>query len=226
MKSTLKEILYITFLLTLFFQTRWLNAQQNFDVKPKYTTTMVPQPKKNIEKPKSVPSVSIKKSNLEIDSLQTVIDQYKTDYTAALRLTKSKDSLLTEMDQKILQLQNSNNDYARKLSSYKGENLKLDQSNRILIIFNSIVGVLLLSTLVWFLRNIAKKKPANNTPVTPSYEMTSTAEQATLAAAKTNHQYFENKLEQLEKLGKLKERGILTDEEFNKQKQQVLGSNL
>jgi hypothetical protein len=169
-------------------------------------------------KPESKPRIwinpAIKKMQAQIDSLNTVISEYKSSYEKSSLQNKVKDSFMEEMNQKMLVLQNQNNDLQRKLSNYKGENLKLDQSNRILIIFNSIVGVLLLSTLIWFLRNIGKKKSAEKNKSDTTSVIA--AEVKPPLPQKNEHQYFESKLEQLEKLGKLKE--------FARQKQQILGN--
>jgi hypothetical protein len=106
----------------------------------------------------------------------------------------------------------------KRIEGYRGENLKLDQSNRILIIFNSVVGLLLLVTLVWFLRNIGKKKgrkPAGD-PVR--------ANGSTGETGPAGFLLLEQKLVQLERLSKLKDQGALTEDEFQRHKQQVLGN--
>ena len=110
-------------------------------------------------------------------------------------------------------------DYRKKLeaniSSFKGENLKLNQSNRILIVFNSLVAVLLLVTLFYFLRRMGKRKPSGSS---------ATAQE--LAAGGSGpivFTSFEDKLQHLERLGMLKEKGLLSEEEFLIEKQRVLG---
>lgn len=181
------------------------------------------QVKKEAVKP--VAPVTYKtKSEKEIDSLHTVIETSRAANEKLSAINNEKESIIGDKDDQIAKLKSVNDDLTRRLSSYKGENLKLDQSNRILIIFNTIVGILLLSTLVWFLRNISRRK-ASEKIKTGSQADVATADINPSGFAKTGNQYFESKLEQLEKLGKLKEKGILNDDEFNKQKQQVLGSN-
>ncbi|HKR05228.1 MAG TPA: SHOCT domain-containing protein [Bacteroidia bacterium] len=168
--------------------------------------------------------VSLTKAEAEIDSLNNVIVQIKEGYEKALKINQGKDSLIDELDGKILKTQQVNNDLERKLAGYKGDNLKLDQSNRILIIFNAIVGVLLLTTLIWFLRNIGRKKSPGTSKPAPFNESSSSSNLKTPTSSKNDHQYFDLKLEQLEKLGALKEKGVLNEEEFNRQKQQILGN--
>jgi septal ring factor EnvC (AmiA/AmiB activator) len=180
------------------------------------------QPKTNTNAKPAAAGKNIKKMEAEIDSLNGVITEYKTAYANAVAHYKQSDSIINSLDEKLSKLEHSNNDLQKKLSNFKGENLKLDQSNRILIIFNSIVGILLFSSLIWFLRNMGKKKAASQTSIHSSNGLAS-ANESPVAVA--NPQYFDSKLEQLEKLGKLRERGILNEEEFNRQKQQVLNSN-
>lgn len=181
------------------------------------------QVKKEAVKP-VVPVTYKTKSEKEIDSLHTVIETSRAANEKLSAINNEKESIIGDKEDQISKLKSVNDDLTRRLSSYKGENLKLDQSNRILIIFNTIVGILLLSTLVWFLRNISRRK-ASEKIKTVSRDDVAAAEISSSGFTKTGNQYFESKLEQLEKLGKLKEKGILNDEEFNKQKQQVLGSN-
>jgi putative oligomerization/nucleic acid binding protein len=180
------------------------------------------QVKDSNSKPKTTSS-ALSKAQADIDSLNIVISQVKASYENAVRINKGKDSLVDEMDAKILNMQNINNDLERKLSTYKGDNLKLDQSNRILIIFNAIVGVLLLTTLIWFLRNIGRKKAPDKTKTVSVIETAAPSNRKTPAPTNDN-EYFDTKLEQLEKLGVLRDKGILNEEEFNRQKQQILGN--
>ncbi|MEP7171122.1 MAG: SHOCT domain-containing protein [Bacteroidota bacterium] len=173
-------------------------------------------------KPKT--SSALTKAEAEIDSLNIVITHAKENYDRVAKINKGKDSLIDELDARTLKTQALNNVLVKKLSDYKGDNLKLDQSNRILIIFNAIVGVLLLTTLIWFLRNIGRKKSPEKNKLVSKDENSPPLNIKSQASAKNDHQYFDIKLNQLEKLGVLKAKGILNDEEFNRQKQQILGS--
>ena len=79
-------------------------------------------------------------------------------------------------------------------------------------------GLLLLVTLVWFLRNIGKKKarkPAGDT----AHANGSPGE-----TGPAGFQLLEQKLVQLERLSRLKDQGALTEDEFQRHKQQVLGN--
>lgn len=194
---------------------------QNFPVEPKSKTVLIPK--------KSKPASSRKSTDKEIiDSLNAVIVSFH-EATAVLKAdVAGKDSAIGLLNDKAVQQEGTIKNLGTKLDTYKGQNLKLDQSNRILIVFNSIVGVLLLSTLVWFLRNINRKK----TKQTAAFQNISTTEindtpppvqQGTVSSP--GFQSLQNKLEQLERLSKLKEKGILNDDELNRQKQLILGNN-
>ncbi|MFI5218402.1 MAG: SHOCT domain-containing protein [Bacteroidia bacterium] len=156
-----------------------------------------------------------------IDSLSNDIITYRADWEKAQSIIQSRDSALAETKLQMLKMQAAVNDLQANNSEVINRNRKLDQSNRILIIFNSVVGILLLTTLIWFLRNIGRKKSPKPKPVIP-FESTSTTVLNPPPPSQNNHLHFENKLQQLERLGKLKEKGILNDEEFNFQKQQIL----
>ena len=158
-----------------------------------------------------------------IDSLDKTVVEFRDEWEKSQEIIRQRDSSISEMDLQIQKMQASINKLHSSNSEVTSQNLKLDQSNRILIIFNSVVGVLLLSTLVWFLRNIGRKKTPRPKPATP-FEATSTTVINPVPTSQNNHFHFENKLQQLERLGKLKEKGVLNDEEFNFQKQQILRS--
>lgn len=155
-----------------------------------------------------------------IDSLEAI----NVDLTAKLR---TSDSLLdveklttAELRDQVLVLE----EYKKKLEATKtdveDENLKLNQSNRILIIFNSVVAVLLVITLVFVIRRAGRKTLSVHTAIKPEENRSSPGNPST---ASNKFASFEDKLAQLEKLGSLKEKGILSDEEFQSEKQRILG---
>ncbi|MBL7929378.1 MAG: SHOCT domain-containing protein [Bacteroidia bacterium] len=165
--------------------------------------------------PGYVPLNQLKKAQSETDSLTLVTISQQTQITALNKKIENRDVTITALDSLANKQKAEIAELTKELETYRGQNLKLDQSNRILIIFNSIVGFLLLVTLVWFVRNLGKKKSKSNFEAAPSGSKT--------AASPSGIRNVESKLEQLERLSKLREKGILTEEEFNFQKQQVLG---
>lgn len=127
-----------------------------------------------------------------------------------LEAEKAETSLLREENAAITK---HRKELETNVSTFQGENLKLNQSNRILIIFNSFVAVLLIVTLVFYLRKMNRKTGVET--VAPGKPVSNHA-----AAV---HASFEDKLQQLERLGKLREKGYLSDEEFLAEKNQILG---
>lgn len=166
--------------------------------------------------PGYVPLSQLKKAENEIDSLAMVTLSQQTQINSLNKKIESRDATIAGLDSIVAIQKAEISELNRELENYRGHNLKLDQSNRILIIFNSIVGFLLLVTLVWFVRNLGRKKSKNNptTSLLPGNNAVSSS---------SGIRNIESKLEQLERLSKLREKGILTEEEFNFQKQQVLG---
>jgi hypothetical protein len=85
-----------------------------------------------------------------------------------------------------------------------GDNLQSSHTNSILFIFNIIVGILLLVAIIWmFLR---KKSDVNRFTTNESITEKS-----------------DNRFARIEKLGNLRDKGLLTEEEFIFQKRQILG---
>jgi ABC-type multidrug transport system fused ATPase/permease subunit len=163
--------------------------------------------------PGYVPASLMKKAQQANDSLAQIITDLQLQIASLNKSIHEKnenisrlDSTLSERNKRIVELN-------KQLEEYYGHNLQLSHSNRILIVFNSIVGFLLLVTLIWFVRYLGRKKPvASIKPVTPSGN-------SQPAALRT----IESKLEQLERLSNLRDKGVLSEEEFNNQKQQILG---
>ncbi|GEM_PF-2002989 len=212
-------------LVPVLLMTLWIPlsalAQQNFYVEPKKKQAMLPAQSSRSS------AANISKSVRDrfifiIDSLQTYAAQLDSAYGFSVMEHRAKDSIITSLQAQMQSLQSRINDSEIKMAGYKGENLKLDQSNRILIIFNSVVGVLLLLTLVWYLRNMGKKKSVRKAPAENAIPVDTSAQQTT-GNATPNFGFLDHKLDQLERLNKLKNSGAITEEEFNRHKQDVLG---
>jgi len=149
-----------------------------------------------------------------IDSLDRVLVNRNATIIKADSLLQSEKATSNDLRDQLITLDEMRKKLEANVNTYQGENLKLNQSNRILVIFNSFVAVLLIVTLVFYLRKINKKaapEPANN------------GETQTRKATVSVHASFEDKLQQLERLGKLREKGLLSDDEFLFEKNQVLG---
>ncbi|HPA31760.1 MAG TPA: SHOCT domain-containing protein, partial [Bacteroidia bacterium] len=124
------------------------------------------------------------------------------------------------------------------------DNKALSEKNIVLIVFNSLVAVGLILSLFFLLRKPVAKKMLLNTPDSEKplakVEQSRVAQQVPVARPvevkpepvikvspegilSASHDALDFKLDQIEKLARLKEKGYLTDEEFNVQKRQILG---
>jgi len=107
---------------------------------------------------------------------------------------------------------------------YKSENLQLDKTNKILIIFNCLGALLLLLSLVYIMsgRNKSKSNKAviNTEASTPNPTTTILAAQTT--EANGSDFSVEDRLIQIERLARLREGGLLTTHEFEKEKERIL----
>ena len=149
-----------------------------------------------------------------IDSLQQVIEGHYIRIDTLDSLLEAEMQTSEDLREQVIRI----DDYRKKLedniNTFKSENLKLNQSNRILIVFNSLVAVLLIISLVFFIRKIGRKKSTvnaltNNIPGKGTDKLKFTN--------------FDDKLQQLERLGKLREKALLSEEEFLIEKQRILG---
>jgi hypothetical protein len=161
------------------------------------------------------------------------------------------DAQLKAKSQSINELLNKNDSIgiAYKASLAKQEKLIIDfknseDKNLLLIFFNSILLMVLIGVLAYVLRKPKKKvyvqqQTQQLSPEIPMMQESVKAPQPTPKEVKreepklkinsdgiVNPSYdsVDLKLEQIEKLAKLREKGYLTDDEFAFQKRQILGS--
>lgn len=179
---------------------------------PVFSQTNPPKAKINVV-PKSAPKVNYDK--LKIDSLEMEIGILQSKLLFADSLYQAEKFTTADLRDQVIKL----DDYRLKLegnvNSFKGENMKLNQSNRILIVFNSLVAVLLIISLVFFLKKLGSKKPSEGNVKSDSTDP--------LKPTGGSFVTLEEKLQQLERLGKLREKGLLSESEFLAEKQQILG---
>lgn len=168
-------------------------------------------PKKAVQKSVSKPSAD----KLKIDSLTLELDALNAKYNNIDSLYKSERFTTAELRDQIIKLDDYRLKLEETINSFKGENLKLNQSNRILIVFNSMVAVLLVISLVFFLKKIGKKNK-DEKAIKLDEAISHKSAVGTMLS-------LEEKLQQLERLGKLKEKGLLNESEFVNEKQQILG---
>jgi predicted nucleic acid-binding Zn-ribbon protein len=133
-----------------------------------------------------------------------------------LRQRDSFDKTLQQKDDELGQLQSELSrrkeqirNYESELSDLRGDNLQSSHTNSILFIFNIVVGILLVVSLGWmYLRK--RSEPGLNT-------------HRRWNSQEAGEPSFDHRLDRIQKLGSLRDRGLLTEEEFNLQKRQILG---
>ncbi len=152
--------------------------------------------------------------NLLIDSLNTMVLQLKLRQDSLLDLLRSQRESINAAEAERARLSQENKNLQAELDGAMGDNRQSNHTNSILFIFNIIVGVILLIALVWmFLKK--KSDPGERVKRTGSY--------APSIVHNNGSEQFDKELERIEKLGSLREKGLLTDDEFNLQKKQILG---
>jgi hypothetical protein len=155
---------------------------------------------------------------------------------------KAKDEAFMTLLSKSDSLISANRKMQARFDALTIDNKALEEKNIVLIIFNSLVALGLILALFFLLRKpVAKKmllnspapKPEAAVPVVAQPEpvrkqpevkpepVIKVSSEGILAAS---HDALDFKLDQIEKLARLKEKGYLTDEEFIVQKKQILGS--
>lgn len=152
--------------------------------------------------------------NLLIDSLNALVSQLRMRQDSLVDLLKSQRESINASEAERARLSQENKNLQAELDGAMGDNLQSNHTNSILFIFNVIVGVILLIALVWM---FVKKKsdPGDRVKRTGAYSPS--------IVHNNGIEQFDKELERIEKLGSLREKGLLTDDEFNLQKKQILG---
>lgn len=146
-----------------------------------------------------------------IDSLVKTMDQIRVQQDSMRRMLKQQSAAVEELTAGNLKLQEENTRLKEQLADARGDNLQSSHTSSVLFVFNVIVGVFLLIALLWmFMRRKGDDREESPASVTGARK----------PVVEGN---FENKLERIQKLGSLRDKGLLTDDEFNLQKQQILG---
>lgn len=168
---------------------------------------------------------TVKKKAAGIEAKPVPVTERRTSLTDSiivlqeqlLRQRDSFDKTLQQKDDELGQLQSELTrrkeqirNYEAELSDLRGDNLQSSHTNSILFIFNIVVGILLVVSLGWmYLRK--RSEPGFNSRGRWS------------ASPDGPEPSFDHRLDRIQKLGSLRDRGLLTEEEFNLQKRQILG---
>ncbi len=164
----------------------------------------------------------INEQKAQLDSMENVLIAKDSAIKATSVMLDKEKLMVAGLRDEIMRLDAEKNDLSEQLDGFHSDNLHLNQSNRILIVFNFLVGVLLMITLVFFLRRLSRRRSADENADEEDTSIPETAAPENRKPASV-HLSFEDKLMQLERLGSLREKGMLTDEEFNSQKRNLLG---
>lgn len=146
-----------------------------------------------------------------IDSLISTLDLIRIQQDSMRRMLRQQTAKMDELSSENLKLKEENTNLKSELEDAQGDNLQSSHTNSVLFIFNVGVGIFLLIALIWmFMR---KKGDDRN----------DSERGGATARKKGVEENFENKLERIQKLGNLRDKGLLTEDEFNLQKKQILG---
>ncbi len=148
--------------------------------------------------------------NYLMDSLSNEILFQKSQIDSLLLLLNNELSRSQALDNKVAKLSETNENLNNELELTRGDQLKTSHTSTILLIFNILAGIILLVALVWIF-NRKKDDPA----IAMESEIKTTS--------RLPVDQLDKKMDRIEKLGKLRDKGLLTDEEFHLQKKQILG---
>jgi hypothetical protein len=166
-----------------------------------------PQPIRVVVKPSNAFATDhffINKNRI-IDSLTTSLLRTEQTRDSLMQILRADKSQIRKLEGENAKVTDENNSLKKNLDGALGDKLQSSHTSSILFIFNVIIAVILLVAIAWmFLRKKEEKRTSVN-----SREGIS--------------EVFDNKFDRIEKLGSLRDKGLLTEEEFNFQKKQLLG---
>jgi hypothetical protein len=177
------------------------------------------------------------------DSLMNVLNSAQSQSQILDAQLKAKSESINQLVTHSDSLVKINKKLQSKFESLTADNESLGQKNLLLILFNSIVIMALIGLLAYMMRKPSRKTPAAQHPLPqparPINHQQHVAHKtqpvkdvkkeepvikiSSEGILQTTNDSLDNKLEQIEKLAKLREKGYLTDEEFMVQKKQILG---
>ena len=149
-----------------------------------------------------------------IDSLQNSIISLSLRGDSLINITQQQEEIITSLKLQLRQFAEENKNIANELENANGDKLQSSHTNSILYIFNVILGIILLIALVWMLGKKKVREPEK--PLVNGYSGNGSN------TAYSPVPSLDHRLERIEKLGNLRDKGLLTEEEFSLQKQQIL----
>ena len=147
-----------------------------------------------------------------IDSLSSFVDYILVQQDSLKQIMQSQKERMDSSISALEEVSAENAKLKESLKDAQGDTLQSNHTNSILFIFNVGVGIFLLIALLWM---FMKKKSDGERE---DDEVSSKSN-----GKVSKDESFDHKLDRIQKLGSLRDKGLLTDEEFNLQKSQILG---
>ncbi len=147
-----------------------------------------------------------------IDSLSSYVDYILVQQDSLKQIMQSQKERMDSSISALQEVSAENATLQESLKDAQGDTLQSNHTNSILFIFNLGVGIFLLIALLWM---FMKKKSDGER------EDDEVSSKSNVKVSKDES--FDHKLDRIQKLGSLRDKGLLTDEEFNLQKSQILG---
>ena len=147
-----------------------------------------------------------------IDSLSSFVDYILVQQDSLKQIMQSQKERMDSSISALEEVSAENAKLKESLKDAQGDTLQSNHTNSILFIFNVGVGIFLLIALLWM---FMKKKSDGERE---DEEVSSKSN-----GKVSKDESFDHKLDRIQKLGSLRDKGLLTDEEFNLQKSQILG---
>lgn len=155
-----------------------------------------------------------------IENLAAQVDSLKVERNALIDTLISVRNQNAELQQTNIQLGKDVKQLEKNLEAALNEKLQSSHTNSVLFIFIFLVGLILLLALIWFF--MKKPKPVVQYQDTRR-DLDDDDDDDDDDERKVNGNGVDHQLQRIEKLGSLREKGLLTEEEFNLQKKQILG---
>ncbi len=158
-----------------------------------------------------------------VDSLQRTVNSLNSELDQADSIINAQSVENIMLKEKLAKQEDSAGKMEKFVEIYKSENVQLDQTNKILIIFNCLGALLLLLSLVYIMSGRNKSKPtpqvASTAPVVAAPQNVGVHTSADQGGAGST---VEDRLIQIERLARLREGGLLSTHEFEKEKERIL----
>ncbi len=168
---------------------------------------------------------SDKAQHLLIDSLSLLVTALQAEKVSLLAGSQSNNTYQQSLQNELKSIATENAQLQKDLDSIRTDKFILARRNWILLYFNVGVAVLLTISLIYMIISLRRRKPKAAREYQETYiHKPRPVTGFNTQVAKVAFDAYDNKLEKIEMLGKLREKGLITDDEFNMQKQQLLNT--